>query len=63
MLEAYDNIKNTVENAPPLGYVEINSKEPIILVTDSSIKSCGYYIYQYQRSLETGKMEKKYLFF
>ena len=63
MLEAYNKIKTAVQNAPPLGYADLNSKEPLVLVTDSSQQSCGYYLYQNQKCVATGKLVKKYLFF
>ena len=63
MLEAYNKIKTAVQNTPPLGYADLNSKEPLVLVTDSSQQSCGYYLYQYQKCVETRKLVKKYLFF
>ena len=63
MLEAYNKIKTAVQNAPPLGYADLNSKEPLVLVTDSSQQSCGYYLYQFQKCVATGKLVKKYLFF
>ena len=59
MLEAY-NKSTAVQNAPPLGYADLNSKEPLVLVTDSSQQSCGYYLYQNQKCVATGKLVKKY---
>ena len=63
MLEAYNKINTAVQNAPPLGYADLNSKEPLVLVTDILQLSCGYYLYQYQKCVATGKLVKKYLFF
>jgi len=63
MLEAYEKVKNAVKIAPSLGYVDLNSSEPVVLVTDASSKAIGYYLYQLQKSEKTGKLEKSYLFF
>ena len=64
MNNSFEAVRKLVQNAPPLGFVDINSSEPVTLVTDAA-PSQGYsfYIYQNQKNSDTNKLEKIYLFF
>ena len=63
MREAFHKLKRAIQEAPPLGFIDLKSEYPVTLVSDSSSRAIGYYLYQMQPNSVTNKLEKRYLFF
>ena len=59
---AFKTLQSKLTNAPTLGYVDLMSKEPLLLSTDASIVSLGYCLRQNQMA-HTGKMDQRYLLY
>ena len=57
---AMQDLKNALEDAVPLGNIDYECDNPVVLAVDTSFKAVGYYIYQEGQSSKIKKVFMKF---
>ena len=63
MTTAFHTLKQSIKNAPLLGFIDLKSPHKVTLCTDASQDAIAYVLSQMQPNPITHKLEKRYLFF
>ena len=58
--QAMQDLKDALEDAVPLGNIDYECDNPVVLVVDTSFKAVGYYIYQEGQSSKIKKVFMKF---
>ena len=58
--QSMENLKNALEDAVPLGNIDYECDNPVVLAVDTSFKAIGYYIYQEGSSSKFKKVFVKF---